>query len=88
MRTAYAKARYNSQMQSFGEFFRYIAILDNKTRPKHRNAHGIILPKTDPFWDTNYPPNDWRCRCKVQVLSEEEMKARGLTPNNTHLKPE
>ncbi|AQW85471.1 phage Mu protein F-like protein [Campylobacter pinnipediorum subsp. caledonicus] len=87
MRTAYAKARYNSQMQSLGEYFRYTAVLDNKTRPKHKNLHGLILPKTDPFWDTNYPPNDWRCRCKVQVLSEEEIKARGLIPNNTHLKP-
>lgn len=80
MRTAYAKARYESQMKSSGEYFRYTAVLDSKTRPTHRKLHGTTLPKTDKFWDTNYPPNGWNCRCKVQVLTEAEMRARGITP--------
>ena len=80
MRTAYAKARYESQMRSSGEYFRYTAVLDSKTRPAHRRLHGTTLPKNDKFWDTNYPPNGWNCRCKVQVLTEAEVRARGITP--------
>ncbi len=80
MRTAYAKARYESQMKSAGEYFRYTAVLDSKTRPTHRKLHGTTLLKTDKFWDTNYPPNGWNCRCKVQVLTEAEVRARGITP--------
>lgn len=80
MRTAYAKARYESQMKSSGEYFRYTAVLDSKTRPTHRKLHGTTLPKNDKFWDTNYPPNGWNCRCKVQVLTEAEVRARGITP--------
>lgn len=80
MRTAYAKARYESQMKSVGEYFRYTAVLDSKTRPTHRKLHGTTLLKTDKFWDTNYPPNGWNCRCKVQVLTEAEVRARGITP--------
>lgn len=80
MRTAYAKARYESQMKSSGEYFRYTAVLDSKTRPAHRKLHGTTLPKNDKFWDTNYPPNGWNCRCKVQVLTETEVRARGITP--------
>ena len=80
MRTAYAKARYESQMKSAGEYFRYTAVLDSKTRPAHRRLHGTTLPKNDKFWDTNYPPNGWNCRCKVQVLTEAEVRARGITP--------
>ncbi len=80
MRTAYAKARYESQMKSTGEYFRYTAVLDSKTRPTHRKLHGTTLPKNDKFWDTNYPPNGWNCRCKVQVLTEAEVRARGITP--------
>jgi putative prophage muSo1, F protein len=80
MRTAYAKARYESQMKSTGEYFRYTAVLDSKTRPTHRKLHGTTLPKNDKFWDTNYPPNGWNCRCKVQVLTETEVRARGITP--------
>ena len=80
MRTSYAKARYESQMQSLGEYFRYTAVLDGRTREAHRKLHGKTLPKTDKFWDTNYPPNGWGCRCKVQVLTEAECVARGIVP--------
>nr|DAY39531.1 MAG TPA: minor capsid component [Caudoviricetes sp.] len=80
MRTSYAKARYESQMQSLGEYFRYTAVLDSRTREAHRKLHGKTLPKTDKFWDTNYPPNGWGCRCKVQVLTEAECIARGIVP--------
>ncbi|WP_059430998.1 phage minor head protein [Campylobacter hyointestinalis] len=80
MRTAYAKARYESGMQSLGEYFRYTAVLDQRTRPAHAKLHGTVLPKDDPFWDTNYPPNGWNCRCKVQVLTKAEIERKGLTP--------
>lgn len=80
MRTAYAKARYETQMESLGEYFRYTAVLDSRTREAHRKLHGKTLPKTDKFWDTNYPPNGWGCRCKVQVLTEAECIARGIVP--------
>lgn len=81
MRVAYAKGRYESQMQSDGEYFYYSAILDNDTRPGHSRLHGTILKKTDPFWDINYPPNAWRCRCKVRVYSKKELESRGMKPS-------
>lgn len=80
MRTAYAKARYETQMESTGEYFRYTAVMDMLTRPSHARLHGTVLPKNDPFWDTNYPPNGWGCRCKVQVLTKSELERRGITP--------
>ena len=80
MRTSYAKARYENQMESLGEYFRYTAVLDSRTREAHRKLHSKTLPKTDKFWDTNYPPNGWGCRCKVQVLTEAECIARGIVP--------
>ncbi|CZE48511.1 phage minor head protein [Campylobacter geochelonis] len=67
-------------MESFGEYFRYTAVLDNRTRKSHARLHGTILPKTDKFWDRNYPPNGWGCRCSVQVLTKKEIQKRGLTP--------
>lgn len=77
MRVSIAKARYESQMNSYAQYFRYVAILDSRVRPNHKKLHGLILPKTDKFWDKNYPPNDWGCRCKVQVLTEDELKSEG-----------
>lgn len=77
MKVAYSHSRYKSQMQSHGEYFRYIAVLDNKTRPTHASHHGLILPKDDPFWDTHYPPNAWNCRCKVRVYTKKQLERKG-----------
>lgn len=63
MRVAYAAARYQSGMSSDMPYFRYVAVLDDRTRASHRALHGLILPKNHPFWDKGYPPTkihpDW-----------------------------
>lgn len=43
----------------------YRTVGDNKVRKAHRELEGITLPASDPFWDSYYPPNGWRCRCTV-----------------------
>lgn len=80
MRTSYAKGRYAAQMESDAEFLRYDAILDQHTRPTHSARNGIILPKEDPWWSKNYPPNGWKCRCKASSITRFEMKRRNLSP--------
>lgn len=87
MRVSYAKSRYESQMNATGEYFRYVAVLDSKTRPTHAKLHGLVLPKTHKFWDKNYPPNDWGCRCEVQVLNEFEIKSKGHHVTNIEILP-
>jgi hypothetical protein len=39
--------------------------------------NGIILPKEDPWWSTNYPPNAWGCKCEVRAWSERQIQKRG-----------
>lgn len=58
-------------------YLHYVAIMDNRVRDSHKAFHGLILPKDDPFWDDNYPPNGFNCRCKVQALSLDEARALG-----------
>ncbi|SDE63579.1 phage minor head protein [Riemerella columbipharyngis] len=46
---------------------------DERVRASHDALRGVCLPKTDPFWDSFYPPNGWRCRCvAVEVLAREK----------------
>ncbi len=78
MRVSHAQARYSSQMNSNAQYLRYWALLDKRTRPTHSSKHGVILPKNDPWWGINYPPNGWKCRCKAQALTIEEIEAKGL----------
>lgn len=55
--------RYNLQYRTAG---------DNRVRPEHEVLRDITLPKEDPFWNSFYPPNGWKCRCTtVEVLKDK-----------------
>jgi adenine/guanine phosphoribosyltransferase-like PRPP-binding protein len=42
----------------------------------------IIKPIDDPFWDTHYAPNGFRCRCHIRSLSTAQAEAKGGTTLN------
>jgi SPP1 gp7 family putative phage head morphogenesis protein len=76
---AYNAGRYAAQ-QDFKDsrpYLMYDAINDSRTRPSHRAMDNIIKPIDDPFWDTHYPPNGYRCRCHVRSLSVEQAEKKG-----------
>lgn len=55
--------RYNLQ---------YRTAQDDRVRDAHVKLAGTTLPVSDPFWDSYFPPNGWRCRCTtVQVLKDK-----------------
>ena len=88
MRVAYSVQRHHSQRQlPHAVYWRYRSMLLSSTRSSHAARHGTILHRDDPWWQTNYPPNDWGCQCKVQAYSRTQMERRGLSvtptrPNN------
>jgi hypothetical protein len=55
----------------------YDAINDSRTRPTHRALDNVIRHIDDPFWDTYYPPNGFRCRCSTISLTENQATSRG-----------
>lgn len=67
-------------------WLRYITKDDDRVRPAHRAWHNLVLPVDDPFWQTHWPPNGWRCRCRVVAMSQREYDsghAPGGAPFNT-----
>ena len=60
-------------------YLRYITKQDERVRVAHRAWNGVTLPVHDAFWKTHFPPNGWRCRCRVVAVSQREYD-RGLTP--------
>ena len=75
MRMSHSAGRWEraQRLKDRRPFFRYVAVQDERTRQTHRGWHDTVLPVDDPFWDTHYPPNGWRCRCTVQQLSERDL---------------
>ena len=58
-------------------------------RAEHMAFYGLILPKTDPFWATHYPPSEYGCDCGIGQTDEAPNgKTSGFKPHdpmNGHL---
>lgn len=54
-------------------YWKYVAVMDEKTRPEHAGLNGLILPANDPRWSQIWPPNGWKCRCYVVPLMAHEV---------------
>lgn len=81
MQQAYSAGRY-ARMQGVKNarpYWQYLAIMDKRVRPGHAILHEKVYPADHEFWNSNYPPNGFRCRCTVVTLSERQVKKQGLT---------
>ena len=66
-------------------YIRYITKGDERVRESHAAWHNLVLPADDPFWLTHWPPNGWRCRCRVTAISQKDFD-RGTAPDGSPFK--
>lgn len=80
LQSSYMAGRFKEQLTNaeYRPYWQYVAIMDSRTRPAHRALHGKVFRYDDPFWDSFYPPNGWRCRCRVRTYSARDVDKRGL----------
>ncbi len=80
LRSSYAAGKWQQieRVKKLRPFLMYDAVDDGGTRPLHRSWDGLIYPVEHEFWNSYYPMNGFGCRCKVQSLSNRDMKRRGL----------
>lgn len=78
MQSAYMAGRYQGMLAAaqYAPWWEYSAIMDSRTRPSHASLNGLVFRFDDPFWSTWYPPNGFRCRCRVIPRSDRQ-KERG-----------
>lgn len=50
-------------------FWQILGVTDGRQRRAHREAHGLVLAATDPFWAYAFPPFGYNCRCRTRSLS-------------------
>lgn len=80
VQTAYMAGRYKRYVDNAAArpYWRYVAIMDGRTRPAHAALNGKVFRWDDPIWKVIWPPNGWGCRCRIVALTEAEFKALGL----------
>ena len=63
--TAYQAGRWQQFVDGGTEYLMYLH-MDGVAHPRleHIAWSGTVLPITDPWWNTHYPPNGWRCHCR------------------------
>ena len=74
---AYHAAKWQDDIMPLKDvypYLRYAAIMDDRVRDEHAAWNGHIEKVDSEWWDENYPPNGWRCRCSVEQLTEDEAK--------------
>lgn len=81
MKTSFEAGRYQRhvELSESRPYWMYSAVGDDRTRASHQEKNGTVLPADHEWWNENYPPNDWGCRCEVRSLSQRALERRGLT---------
>jgi len=75
MRSAYQKGQYDRAMESdLHPYLMYRTGPSVKHRKEHESWNGLVLPKTDPWWDSHFPPNGWGCKCYTRAVTESQLK--------------
>ena len=89
MRVSYAAGHWASFERTKADrpYLRYVALLDERTRPSHSAHHNLVLRVDDPYWDQWAPPNGWNCRCSLQDLSERDLKRLQREGENLKFQP-
>ncbi|WP_375588102.1 phage minor head protein [Hoeflea alexandrii] len=85
LRTAYAAGRY-AQMSAPDTlaafpYWQYNHSGAVHPRVDHKAWDGLCLAADDPFWQTNYPPNGFRCGCFVTPVSRARSSSPGQIPD-------
>lgn len=79
--TAYNTGRYyqltDPSVVALRPYWEYDSVLDTRTTQICIDRDGVILPQSDPFWITNYPPLHHRCRASIRALRTSEVERRG-----------
>jgi SPP1 gp7 family putative phage head morphogenesis protein len=58
------------------KYLEWVAVMDDKTRPEHRQLNGVVKNVKDGFWNNHFPGSAYNCRCTYKIHNKaNETKA-------------
>ena len=78
IQTDYNAGRAKQFSENPPAFLEFVGIEDSRQSDVCKACSGVILPYTDPFWDTHWPPLHYKCRSTVRAIFDYEAEAMGL----------
>jgi hypothetical protein len=85
--TAYSAGRYAQMTEpdtlAMYPYWQYVHSGSRHPRLQHLAWNGLVLRADDPFWASHYPPNGWRCGCRVRPVSHRELGRMGKSGPDT-----
>ncbi len=82
--TAYAAGEWEriQRTKEVLPYLEYLHTVSEHPRPEHLAWVGTIKPVDHSWWRRHYPPNGWRCKCRVRQLSDGEAERKGYDPDS------
>lgn len=81
LRTSHMAGRYKQMTDpnvlKARPYWRYRHNTVENPRHQHKAWDGLVLPADSPFWQRNFPPNGYGCRCTVDAINEHQLNAMG-----------
>lgn len=80
IRTAYSAGQWAQLQDPSSKALIYIQYKHSGAehfRPIHKSWDNLVLPRTDKFWETNLPINEWGCKCTWLAISARSLKRMG-----------
>ncbi|MBQ7568191.1 minor capsid protein, partial [bacterium] len=76
MAVANAAGHYKQLMdtRTIYPYWRYVTRADPRVRDAHKPLHNKVFKWDDPFWETFFPPNGFRCRCHVSPMTKRQVE--------------
>ena len=85
LQSAYMQGRWQQMVTNAkaAPWWRYVAILDGRTRPTHKALAGRVFRYDDPLWQTHFPPCGFNCRCRAVALTDRDLARLGIQPESS-----
>lgn len=79
LQSAYMAGRRAQMLEAVDThpYWRYVAVMDARTRPSHRALHGRVMAAGDGAWDTVFPPCGFNCRCRAVPMTAGAVERGG-----------